>query len=184
MNILNSVAANLKAVRSRKHLTLEEASHLTGVSRSMLSAIEKGDVNPTISVLWKIALGYRIKFTSLIEPAEQPCSVIRAADTEPLTEGDGKYINYPVFPYDENRRFETYRIRIDRGGHLEAEPHMAGTEEYVTVFSGSVRIEAGAETVDLAEGDSVHFAADVPHSYRNTGRGTAWLSMMIYYREA
>lgn len=184
MNILSSVAANLKAIRTGKHLTLEEASRLTGVSRSMLSSIEKGDVNPTISVLWKIAEGYRVKFTSLIESEQAGSTVIRAADTVPLTEGDGRYVNYPVFPYDERRRFETYRIRIDRGGHLEAAPHMPGTEEYVTVFSGRVSIEAGGEAFDLAEGDSVHFAADRPHAYRSAGEKTVWLAMMLYYRES
>lgn len=182
MNIQDSIAGNLREIRMKKQLTLDEASRLTGVSRSMLSAIEKGDTNPTISVLWKIANGYKIKFTSLIEDKNQGNQVIRADTVQPLTEGDGRYINYPVFPFDEKRLFETYRIRIDSGGHLEAQPHMPGTEEYITVFSGKVRILAGDESFDLSEGDSIHFIADRAHSYRNIGSGTVWLSMILYYR--
>lgn len=182
MDIQNNVADNLKEIRKKKQLTLDEASRLTGVSRSMLSAIEKGDTNPTISVLWKIANGYKIKFTSLTEDKKQVNQVIPAEDVHPLTDGDGRYVNYPAFAFDEKRLFETYRIRIDRGGHLEAQPHMPGTEEYITVFSGKVAITAGEESYDLSEGDSIHFLADVPHSYRNAGTKTVWLSMLLYYR--
>ncbi|MCH3950998.1 MAG: XRE family transcriptional regulator [Acidaminococcus sp.] len=182
MNIQDNIADNLKEIRAKKQLTLDEASRLTGVSRSMLSSIEKGDVNPTISVLWKIANGYKVKFSSLMEDKKQQNRMIPVDTIQPLTEGDGRYINYPIFPFDEKRLFETYRIRIDRGGHLEAQPHMPGTEEYITVFSGKVRITAGDESFDLNEGDSLHFLADVPHSYRNTGTKTVWLSMILYYR--
>jgi transcriptional regulator with XRE-family HTH domain len=182
MNIQDNIAGNLKEIRTRKQLTLDEASRLTGVSRSMLSAIEKGDVNPTISVIWKIANGYKVKFSSLMEDKKQTYHIIRAENIQALTEGDGRYINYPEFPFDERTLFETYRIRIDCGGHLEAQPHMAGTEEYITVFSGKVCITAGKESAELAEGDSIHFLADIPHSYRNIGSKTVWLSMILYYR--
>ena len=182
MSVQDNLAENLKEIRSKRHLTLEEASKLTGVSRSMLSSIEKGDVNPTISVIWKIADGYKVKFSSLVEDRRETYHIIRADSIKPLTEGDGRYVNYPEFPFDEKTLFETYRIRIDRGGHLEAQPHMPGTEEYITVFSGSVRIASGDESADLSEGDSIHFLADVSHSYRNIGDDTAWLSMILYYR--
>jgi transcriptional regulator with XRE-family HTH domain len=182
MNIQDNIAGNLKEIRTRKQLTLDEASRLTGVSRSMLSAIEKGDVNPTISVIWKIANGYKVKFSSLMEDKKQTYHIIRAENIQALTEGDGRYINYPEFPFDERTLFETHRIRIDRGGHLEAQPHMPGTEEYITVFSGKVCITAGEESADLSEGDSIHFLADIPHSYRNIGTKTVWLSMILYYR--
>jgi transcriptional regulator with XRE-family HTH domain len=182
MEIKDNIAENLKAIRAKKQFTLDEASRLTGVSRSMLSAIEKGDVNPTISVIWKIANGYKIKFSSLVEDKKESCHIIRAENIKALTEGDGRYINYPEFPFNESTLFETYRIRIDRGGHLEARPHMQGTEEYITVFSGKVCITAGEESADLAEGDSIHFCADQPHSYRNIGKDTVWLSMILYYR--
>lgn len=180
MAIGTSVAVNLKEIRKKKGLTLDEAARLTGVSRSMLSAIEKGEANPTISVLWKIANGYKISFTSLIEEHRPVDQVIPQA--QPLTEGDGKYLNYPAFPFDEKRLFETYRIRIDPRGQLEARPHMPGTEEYITVFTGTVEITAGQEHFTLQEGDSLHFLADVPHAYRNAGPDTVWLSMILYYR--
>ena len=58
---------------------------------------------------------------------------------------------------------------------------MAGTEEYVTVFSGEVEISAGYERFTLGTGDSLRFRADTEHSYKNPGECDAWLSMVIYY---
>ena len=120
------VAENAKRLREEKRLTLDEAARLTGVSRSMLAQIEKGDVNPTISMVWKIANGYRVSFTSLVEPVRQRPVLLRAADAPALEEDGGRYRNYPVFPFDEERGFETYRIVIQPGGSLEAQPHLPG----------------------------------------------------------
>ena len=60
MEINAVVSENARRLREEKRLTLDEAARLTGVSRSMLAQIEKGDVNPTISMVWKIANGYKV----------------------------------------------------------------------------------------------------------------------------
>ena len=52
MEINAVVSENARRLREEKRLTLDEAARLTGVSRSMLAQIEKGDVNPTISMVW------------------------------------------------------------------------------------------------------------------------------------
>lgn len=180
MSINTAVSQNIKSLRERKKLTLDAAAAVTGVSRSMLAQIEKGDANPTISVLWKIANGYKVSFTSLVEQAPETAAVIPAA-ASPILEDGGKYINYPAFGFDERRGFETYRIVIAPGGFLQAEPHLAGTEEYITVFSGQVEIRAAERDFLLRQGDSLRFLADAAHSYRNPGPEEAQLSMLLYY---
>ncbi len=181
MELQEIVGSNVKLLRERRKLTLDAAAKLTGVSRSMLAQIEKGDVNPTISVLWKIANGYKVSFTSLMDSSAKESLLVRSEDITPLVEDEGKYWNYPIFSFQENRPFEIYRIEIEVGGFLPAQPHMAGTEEYITVFSGSVEISTAQETFQLAQGDSLRFRADTEHSYKNVGPATATLSMLIYY---
>lgn len=184
MNITNAIAANTKRIREQKKLTLDTAASVTGVSRSMLAQIEKGEVNPTISVLWKIANGYKVSFTSLVEEKDDAVSVIRLADTQLLKEDEGRYQNYPIFAFDEQRLFETYRIVIEAGGSLSAQPHLKGAVEYITVFSGCVTITVAGDQVQLSKGDSIRFHADVPHAYENPETETAELSMLIYYDRA
>src|SRR5699024_12096085 len=102
MDVTNVVAGNIRAIREQKKLTLDAAAQQTGVSRSMLAQIEKGDVNPTISVLWKIANGYRVSFTSLMEESPGAPLLIRADAVEPLVEDGGRYFNYPAFPFQDD----------------------------------------------------------------------------------
>lgn len=180
MDINSTVSQNIKRLRERRKLTLDAAAAATGVSRSMLAQIERGDVNPTISVLWKIANGYRVSFTTLTEP-EEPAALIRAGD--PLLADEGRYRNYPAFPFAADRQFETYRILIAPGGKLEAQPHLANSQEYLTVFHGRVEVRAGTETFVLEAGDSLRFQADQSHAYANLADEQAEMSMLIYYGE-
>lgn len=181
MDINLTVAENVKRIRERKKLTLDAAAAATGVSRSMLAQIEKGDVNPTISVLWKIANGYKVSFTSLVEQARERPMVVRDTSVTPIIEDEGRYANYPTFLFEEQKSFETYRIYIQPEGHLKAQPHLPGSEEYVTVFSGRVEIGVGEEVYTLETGDSLRFPADQPHSYCNPGKEETRLSMLIWY---
>lgn len=181
MEVTNVVSQNARRVREQKKLTLDAAAAATGVSRSMLAQLEKGEVNPTISLLWKIADGYKVSFTTLLEDRSEPVSVLRAADAVPLAEDGGRYVNYPVFPFDEKKLFETYRIVIHPGGSLAAQPHLSGSEEYITVFAGSVEITVADETYALSTGDSIRFPSDRPHAYKNPSSELTQLSMIIYY---
>nr|WP_320026250.1 XRE family transcriptional regulator [uncultured Acetobacterium sp.] len=183
MNINLIVGKNIKNIRESKKLTLDAAAKTTGVSRSMLAQIEKGDVNPTISVLWKIAEGYKTSFSSLLNIQSEETMIISAESVIPLIEDDGKYINYPVFPFEEKKLFETYRIEIAPEGKMSSPAHILGTEEYVTVFEGVVEILINDTPHCLKKGDSIRFKADVSHAYRNIGENTAYLSMLIYYAD-
>lgn len=112
MDIKAIVSENVKRVREQRKLTLDSAADITGVSRSMLAQIERGEVNPTISVIWKIANGYRVSFTSLLEQSNVEPDVILAKDVQPMLEDDGKYINYPAFLFSEEKSFERDRKSV------------------------------------------------------------------------
>ena len=64
--LTENVAVNLKRIRQSKGMSLDQASEQTGVSKSMLSQIEKGTANPSLGVLGKITSGLRIEFQELI----------------------------------------------------------------------------------------------------------------------
>ncbi|MBQ3200232.1 MAG: helix-turn-helix transcriptional regulator [Firmicutes bacterium] len=183
MDFQKTVAKNIKEIRERKKITLDAAAKLTGVSRSMLAQIEKGDVNPTISVLWKIANGYKTSFTSLVDTHDSNHLLIKADEVTPLVEDEGRYINRLAFMFREDTQFETCMIEIKPDGFLQAQPHMGGTEEYLTVFAGEVEVIAGSESFHISAGDSLRFKADVAHSYRNVGSDTVNMHMIIHYTD-
>ena len=181
MDINLIVAENLKAIRENKKLSLDQVAKMTGVSKSMLGQIERGDVNPTISVVWKIANGLKISFTSLVDQAESDVELVKKSEISPLIEDGDRFFNYPIFTFDESRRFEQYYIEIKPGGGIKAEPHLLGTEEFITVFDGELVITAAGREFILFGGDSIHFKSDTAHSYRNGGNQTVRLHMTIFY---
>ena len=175
------VGQNLKRVRDEKKLSLDKVADLTGVSKSMLGQIERGESSPTISVVWKIANGLKISFTTLLSSPQSYTSLIPKASIKPLIEDNGKYRLYPFFPIEEGRRFEIYSIEIDKGGYLSADPHPEGTQEFITAFAGELTVRVDNQEYRVLEGDSIRFRADRPHTYHNSGDKEARLNMVIHY---
>ncbi|QTL52202.1 MULTISPECIES: helix-turn-helix domain-containing protein [Priestia] len=175
------VAKNLKGFRERKKLSLERVSELTGVSKTMIGQIERGESSPTITTIWKIANGLKISFTSLINNPQPDTKVISKNDIQILSEDNGKYRVYPYFPFEDNRRFEVYSVEIEEGGSLEADSHREGTEEFITVFEGELAIKVNNNEYIVKRGNAIRLKADRPHSYYNRGKTLTRLSMIIYY---
>jgi transcriptional regulator with XRE-family HTH domain len=175
------VANNLKKLRREKKLSLEKLSEMTGVSKSMLGQIERGESNPTIAVVWKIANGLKISFTSLLATREDDTRIIRKNDIRLMKENGGKYRLYPYFPIENGRSFEIYTAEIDAGGQLDADPHLNGAEEFITVSSGELIIDINGGENHLFNGDSIHFRADKPHGYRNPGSLPTKFHLVIHY---
>jgi len=177
------IAKNLKGIREDKKLSLDKVAEVTGVSKSMLGQIERGESNPTISTVWKIAKGLKISFSTLINLPQSDTVVISKSEIEPLVEDNGKYRLYPFFPYANDRRFEVYSVEIGKGGYLSADAHGEGTQEFITVFDGELTIRVDDEEYTVKTGDAIRFRADKPHVYHNSGAVVTRLNMVIYYPE-
>jgi len=177
--INQTIATNFKIIREKRKLSLDAAAKLTGVSKSMLAQIERGDVSPTVVTLWKLANGLKVPFTEFLQ--EQRAEVGIVSGIDPLLEDGGRYRNYPLFTFDEQRRFEICTIELDPGCVMSAEAHPPSTEEFITVFKGSLQLELKGETWDIAAGSAARFKADIPHTYRNRNKNLCRLSMVLYY---
>ncbi|WP_318614620.1 XRE family transcriptional regulator [Sporosarcina sp. YIM B06819] len=175
------IAKNLKTLRESKKLSLEKVAELTGVSKTMIGQIERGESAPTITTIWKIANGLKISFTSLINHPQPETIVVSKSDIQVLSEDNGKYRVYPHFPFEDDKRFEIYSVEINPGGFLSADAHMEGTEELLTIFDGELTVRVNDEEYMVRSGDSIRFKADRPHSYENSGCVVTRLSMVLYY---
>ena len=162
-----NVAANLKRIRKSKCMSLDQTAEQTGVSKSMLALIEKGDGNPTLGILWKIANGLGVPFDELTRRPDPMNHVVKISEIEPIPIADGTARNYSVFSDDKNRRFSVFYLEMDKDCHWNSEPHLQGTVEFFTVTEGSVKIINDGEEFILNKGDGIQFRGDVPHSYHN-----------------
>ena len=178
MNMI--VAKNIKRLREEKKLSMDELVRLSGVSKSMLAQIERGDGNPTISTLWKISNGMKVPFDALTVRPKSPYEIVRTSEIQPLLEDGGKVKNFSLFPDNENRRFAVYYLELDEGSYWESEPHLKGTTEFITIFTGKIEIQAGSQSFIVEKGESIRFGADTVHSYKNACSGTVILHMILF----
>lgn len=176
-----TLARNLKAIREKEKLSLEKVSELSGVSKTMIGQIERGESSPTLTTIWKIANGLKTSFTSLINDPQPEAKVVLREEIQHLSVDDERYRVYPTFPFQDETRFELYFVEIETGGRVVSDPHKEGTEEFITVFEGEVIISVNEEVYTLKNGDSIRFKADRPHIYTNGGTRLARMNMTIYY---
>lgn len=176
------VADNLRRLRKERGLSLDQLSSASGVSRAALSQIEGSKTNPTLLVLWKIAVGLGVPFQTLLGGEEVgKARVLRAGDAMPLRSPDGRIESRLLTPSGATPNLEVYELRFQARGLLKSEPHGPGTTETVTLLTGALRVSVCGEVHDLAPGDTIFFQADVPHSYENRSTREARCLDVISY---
>ncbi|HKY95711.1 MAG TPA: XRE family transcriptional regulator [Kiloniellales bacterium] len=179
------IGGKLREVRQVRNLTLGEVEALCGISKSMLSQIERGKVNPTFATLWHITRSLGIGIGELLgEVQSVPEAVrrfehIKVVSTPTITSADGLCTTRILSPRRYALPFEWYEIALKPGGSLRAHPHGNGEWEHATVVSGSIVQEIGEDEVPLAEGETIRYAADQPHGLRNEGRTDAKVLLVV-----
>lgn len=99
MELNRAVAENIKRIRKSKKLSMERLAAESGVSRSMLGQIERGEANPSVAILGKLALALKVPAEILLENDEfQPLQLVRELDTRPCGWMGGRWCCVPRFP--------------------------------------------------------------------------------------
>ena len=177
------LAQRLKGLRAERGWSLDAAARETGVSKAMLGQIERGESSPTVATLWKIVTGFRVSFSSFIEPTPDTLdeTLYRVADhIRQQPAGEGMQVA-PLFPYEGRFGFELFELTLLPGYQRESEPHEHGVTEHVIVISGTMEVLVDGEWRSLEQGEAVRFAADRPHGYRNLGIAPAIFHNLIHY---
>lgn len=164
------VGATLQALRQSQGLSLDELSRRAGVSKSMLSQIERNQANPTVAVVWRLANALRVELSELLggERAAAPAIETVAAHATPgMSSPDGLFQLRILGPIDLAGQFEWYQLTVQPGGALESAAHEPGSREHLSVLSGSLRVEAGGSSRTLSAGETARYAVDGPHAIRH-----------------
>ncbi|HEY8087502.1 MAG TPA: XRE family transcriptional regulator [Polyangiaceae bacterium] len=177
------VAENLRQRRKARGMSLDDLARSSGVSRAALSQIETCKSNPTVGVLWKIAVGLGIPFAELIGAPRSGAVVLLRGDSQVLRSSDGKFESRPLTPAGASPLVELYELRLSARSMHASEAHAPGTHEVLVVLSGQLRMRVDDEMYELGAGDSIAFAADRPHSYENpAGSEARYHNVIVYER--
>jgi len=177
----------IQNARKARHLTLEQLSRLSGVSRSMLSQIERSETNPTFAVVWSLTQALNIEFADLVsgDAVARKTALIEIvpADHVPLIASpDGACRLKILSPPALAGKTEWYFVEIDPGGALVSAPHAPRTREHFTALSDGIAITSDETTTALGAGEVARYAADVPHAIANTSDAVAggWLVVLYH----
>lgn len=164
--ILAQLPARLKEARRAQGLSLDAVAKLSGVSRSMVSQIERGESSPTIATLWNLTRALQVDFAGLLDAATEPARIVtlRSAEVPTISNlGSGCRIRI-LSPPEEAGHHEVYELLIVAGGKLDSRPHTRGAREHLSVFEGIADVTSAEATTRLHTGDTARYAADVPHA--------------------
>lgn len=176
------VGARLKQLRQRNGWSLDKASQATEVSKAMLGQIERGESSPTVATLWKIATGFEVPLSSLIEDNTVDSDIRHGDHKRRIDLGNDKTDAWtPLFPFDPKTGIEVFVIDLPAGHEHLSSPHQAGVTEYIMVLSGQLDIQLDNTWQTLKKGEALRFNAQQQHGYRNKGRGVCSFHNVIHY---
>lgn len=173
--ILSLLPARLKDARRAKGLSLDAVAKLSGVSRSMVSQIERGESSPTISTLWNLTKALQVDFAGLLEDDHDSRVEVLRSGNVPTIENHGTGCSIRILsPPEEAGRHEVYDLQFSQDGVLASLPHAQGAREHLTVIEGQLTVSSGDAVEQLSTGDTARYAADVPHKINADGPARAF----------
>lgn len=181
MELGKVIAINLRNLRTERNLTLGQLSKISGISKAMLSDIEKGGSNPTINTIWKIANGLNVPYTRLMDGIEKEATVIRRSET---TAQKGEAEHYRVYCYFKStpvQNFELFYVELDAQSSNASIGHSKKAQEYVYVIRGALILHTETGDYTLEEGDSLVFDSSIGHTYINQKNIMAAFMVINYY---
>lgn len=174
-DIHDRLAASLREARKARGLSLDAVAKLSGVSRSMVSQIERGESSPTVATLWNLTQALQVDFAGLLEGRPAPGIEITRAHAAPvIARSPGVRIRI-LSPAEAVGEHEVYDLAFEPGAALVSDPHSPGCREHLTVVEGALSVQSGEDAEDLGPGDTARYAADRPHAIRAGAKARAIL---------
>ena len=176
------LGSRLSSLRKRKKMTLDDLSAKSGVSKSILSQIERDLSNPTVTTISRIseALGEKLSdFFSKIE-VEEESSVESSKETPSITSKDGLCGLNILGAGETVNWLQWYILEMKPKGVLESRSHGPKTFENLTVIEGQIEVSCGESKEKLSKGDTFRFQSNRDHTLKNISKQKAQVLMVNY----
>ena len=172
----------LSSLRKRKKMTLDDLSAKSGVSKSILSQIERDLSNPTVTTISRIsdALGERLSdFFSKIE-VEEENSIESSKETPSITSKDGLCELNILGAGETVNWLQWYILEMKPKGILESGSHGPKTFENLTIIDGQIEVTCGESKEKLSIGDTFRFQSNRKHTLKNISKQKTQVLMINY----
>jgi transcriptional regulator with XRE-family HTH domain len=169
------IAAQVRALRAQRALSLDALAARSQVSRSMISLIERGESSPTAALLERIAVGLEVPLAALFDGPRDACGPLsRGADRSPWRDPQSGYVRRNISPPAYTSVFRIADVTLPPRAHVAYEngPDLA-LHQQIWVQRGRVDVSVGSEVYRLSEDDCLAMQLTDPTAFRNPGRRSA-----------
>ena len=172
----------LSLLRKRKNMTLDELSAKSGVSKSILSQIERDLSNPTVTTISRIAeaLDEKLSDFFLKIEVEETNSIESSKETPSITSKDGLCELNILGAGETVNWLQWYILDMKPKGVLDSSSHGPKTFENLTVIDGQIEVSCGESKEKLSKGDTFRFQSNRDHIIKNVSKQKAQVLMVNY----
>lgn len=162
------VGAALKQQRLGQHLTIQDVSDLSDISRGMLSRIENDQATPSLDALQRISQALGVSLSNLFKDFDVPEGgakfVPRGQGMDVARRGTKRGHSYELLSYDQGPKklFEPFLITLDDESETFPRFQHAGTE-FIYMLEGKIEYRIGKNSYVLEPGDAITFQGRIPH---------------------
>ncbi|GIE51427.1 DNA-binding protein [Amorphoplanes nipponensis] len=175
------LASRIAELRVGRGWSLDDLAARTGVSRSTLSRLERGEISPTAALLGKLCTAYGRTMSRLLAEVEaEPPAVVRAADQALWRDGSAGFTRRGVSPPHAGLRGELIEGVLDAGADIGYDaPPVTGLEQHVWVLDGCLELTDDRTPHRLEAGDCLRFRLWGPTRFRNPGPGPVRYAVFV-----
>jgi transcriptional regulator with XRE-family HTH domain len=172
----------LSSLRKRKNMTLDDLSAKSGVSKSILSQIERDLSNPTVTTISRIsdALGEKLSDFFLKIEAGEVNYIESLKETPSITSKDGLCELNILGAGETVNWLQWYLLEMKPKGVLDSKSHGPKTFENLTVIDGQIEVICGTSKEKLSKGDTFRFQSNKEHSIKNISKQKTQVLMVNY----
>ena len=171
---LHLLARNIQEIRGKRGLTISGLAQRSGIAKSTLSLLERGQGNPTIETVWAVANALDVPFSHIIDGVEAVKSFSEDGDK------DRENVRF-IERYGTNPQIEVYEMTIAKGHSRVSSAHPPGVFERVIALRGEMYVGNETDGALLRPGQSYAFAGDSEHTY-SALKGQSTALVLIEYR--
>lgn len=187
--IEHHIGSMVRRLRLANSLTINEVSERTGISGSMLSRIENAATASSVETLAKLAAALGVTMATLFRDydlAQSDANLVKRDDASVVVKRGTTlgYVYRLLASYNgPNRTFESFSVTLDKNAEVGKPSQHSGTD-FLYVLAGKFEFQHGETVFTLEPGDSMAYAAEVPHGPQKLlETPVTFLSVTMYQNE-
>ena len=175
------LGARIKGLRQSRGLTLDQLAERSGVSRAMISRVERGESSPTAALLDRLCAGLGVLLSALFREEAQGGPLARRSEQPVWTDPDSGYVRRSVSPPGTGSRLEIVEVKMPAGARVLLDAPRGGfrLDQQLWLLEGELSLTVGGREHRLAAGDCLAMLLDGPIAFHNPGEVPARYAVVL-----